>query len=201
MRLTPVITASIERLLNGMIYREPALKMARQRVQGRVLHISLQEFSTPLILVFSAQRLDVLTVCKQDAEAQIITRLAVLAKLRDRQQLTALIRSGELQVQGDIRLVQDVVALLDLVLDDWPYWLSLKLGDVGAHVVSQVLLAGTGWLTHHAKRAESYLAQSITDEWRLAPGRFEACWLADETTVLADKTKTLTHRLDKLEGK
>jgi ubiquinone biosynthesis protein UbiJ len=40
--------------------------------------------------------------------------MSVLPKLRDRQQLTALIRSGELEVEGDIQVVQNFVALTDL---------------------------------------------------------------------------------------
>ena len=39
--------------------------------------------------------------------------MSVLPKLRDRQQMTALIRSGELEVEGDIQVVQNFVALSD----------------------------------------------------------------------------------------
>jgi ubiquinone biosynthesis protein UbiJ len=38
----------------------PALKPARQRLNGKVLRIVLKEFSTPLVLVFSERQLDVL---------------------------------------------------------------------------------------------------------------------------------------------
>ena len=44
----------------------------------------------------------------------VITRLSVLWPLRNRQQLTALIRSGDLEVQGDLQVVQNMVALCDL---------------------------------------------------------------------------------------
>lgn len=40
----------------------------------------------------------------------MITRLSVLPKLRNRQQLTALIRSGDLEVQGDLQVVQNMVS-------------------------------------------------------------------------------------------
>ncbi len=43
----------------------------------------------------------------------MITRLSVLPKLRNRQQLTALIRSGDLEVQGDLQVVQNMVSLSD----------------------------------------------------------------------------------------
>ncbi|MDM6737508.1 DNA recombination protein RmuC, partial [Enterobacter hormaechei] len=40
-------------VLNAFLYRAPALKTARQRLNGKVLRIVLKEFSTPLVLVFS----------------------------------------------------------------------------------------------------------------------------------------------------
>ncbi|STQ08453.1 protein YigP [Enterobacter cloacae] len=104
MPFKPLVTAGIENVLNAFLYRAPALKAARQRLNGKVLRIVLKEFSTPLVLVFSERQLDVLGEWEGDADCSVITRMSVLPKLRDRQQLTALIRSGELEVEGDIRL-------------------------------------------------------------------------------------------------
>jgi ubiquinone biosynthesis protein UbiJ len=110
----PLVTAGIENALNAFLYRAPALKTARQRLNGKVLRIVLKEFSTPLVLVFSERQLDVLGEWEGEADCSVITHMSVLPKLRDRQQLTALIRSGELEVEGDIQVVQNFVALSDL---------------------------------------------------------------------------------------
>lgn len=99
MPFKPLVTAGIENVLNAFLYRAPALKAARQRLNGKVLRIVLKEFSTPLVLVFSERQLDVLGEWEGDADCSVITRMSVLPKLRDRQQLTALIRSGELEVE------------------------------------------------------------------------------------------------------
>ena len=103
MPFKPLVTAGIENVLNAFLYRAPALKAARQRLNGKVLRIVLKEFSTPLVLVFSERQLDVLGEWEGEADCSVITHMSVLPKLRDRQQLTALIRSGELEVEGDIR--------------------------------------------------------------------------------------------------
>ena len=50
-------------------YRAPALKAARQRLNGKVLRIVLKEFSTPLVLVFSERQLDVLGSGKETPTA------------------------------------------------------------------------------------------------------------------------------------
>lgn len=59
MPFKPLVTAGIENVLNAFLYRAPALKAARQRLNGKVLRIVLKEFSTPLVLVFSERQLDV----------------------------------------------------------------------------------------------------------------------------------------------
>ncbi|VEA07918.1 Protein YigP clustered withubiquinone biosynthetic genes [Salmonella enterica subsp. salamae] len=100
MPFKPLVTAGIEGLLNTFLYRSPALKSARTRLQGKVLRVELKGFSTPLVLVFSERQVDVLGAWEGEADCTVITQAGVLPKLRDRQQLAALIRSGELEVQG-----------------------------------------------------------------------------------------------------
>lgn len=202
MLFMPLISAGIERLLNGALYREPALQAARQRLHGKILRLSLQEFSTPLVLVFSEQQLDVLNHWQDETDATVTTRLVVLAKLRDRQQLAGLIQSGDLQVKGDIRLVQHVAALLDLALSDPAHWIAYRTGDVAAQGITRLLSAGTGWIKRTANNTERYLAQALTEEWRLAPGQSEVNgFFAHETAELVRDCESLTRRLDKLEGK
>lgn len=113
MPFKPMVAAGIERVLNTFFYRDSALKAARQRLYGKVLRVVVQEFSAPIVLVFSERQVDVLSEWEGEADCSVITRLNVLPKLRDRQQLTALIRSGELEVQGDIQVVQNLSSLMD----------------------------------------------------------------------------------------
>ncbi len=63
----------------------------------------------------------------------------MLPKLRDRQQLAALIRSGELEVQGDIQVVQNFVALADLAEFDPAELLAPYTGDIAAEGISKAL--------------------------------------------------------------
>lgn len=91
MPFKPLVTAGIESLLNTFLYRSPALKTARSRLLGKVLRVEVKGFSTSLILVFSERQVDVLGEWAGDADCTVIAYASVLPKLRDRQQLTALI--------------------------------------------------------------------------------------------------------------
>ena len=130
MPFKPLVTAGIESLLNTFLYRSPALKTARSRLLGKVLRVEVKGFSTSLILVFSERQVDVLGEWAGDADCTVIAYASVLPKLRDRQQLTALIRSGELEVQGDIQVVQNFVALADLAEFDPAELLVPYTGDI-----------------------------------------------------------------------
>jgi ubiquinone biosynthesis protein UbiJ len=201
MPIKPLVTAGIENVLNTFLYRSPALKTARQRLNGKVLRIVLKEFSTPLVLVFSERQLDVVGEWEGEADCSVITHMSVLPKLRDRQQLTALIRSGELEVQGDLQVVQNFVALADLAEFDPAELLAPYIGDIAAESISKVLRGGSSFLRKGLQRQQRYVAEVITEEWRMAPGTLELAWFAEETSAVERAVDALTKRLEKLEGK
>ncbi|VUS81829.1 ubiquinone biosynthesis protein UbiJ [Klebsiella spallanzanii] len=201
MPFKPLVTAGLETVLNTVLWRDRALKPARQRLLGKVLRVELQEFSDPVVLVFSERQVDVLGAWEGEADCTVITRLSVLPQLRNRQQLTALIRSGDLEVQGDLQVVQNTVTLCDLAEFDPAELLAPYTGDVVAEGFSKVLRGGARFLLHGAQRQQRYVAEAITEEWRLAPGPLELAWFAEETAAVERALTALEKRLETLEGK
>ena len=195
MPFKPLVTAGIESLLNTFLYRSPALKTARSRLLGKVLRVEVKGFSTSLILVFSERQVDVLGEWAGDADCTVIAYASVLPKL------AALIRSGELEVQGDIQVVQNFVALADLAEFDPAELLAPYTGDIAAEGISKALRGGAKFLHHGIKRQQRYVAEAITEEWRMAPGPLEVAWFAEETAAVERAVDALTKRLEKLEAK
>lgn len=201
MPFKPMVSSAIERALNTFLYRERALKSARARLHSKVLRIVVQEFSSPFVLVFSERQVDVLGAWEGDADCSVITQLRVLPKLRDRQQLTALIRSGELEVQGDIQVVQNLVTLMDQAEFDPAEVLAPWTGDIAAEGISKLLRGGARFLQNGFRRQKHYVSEVLTEEWRVAPGALEVAWFAEETAAVERAVDALAKRLDKLEGK
>ncbi|WP_313069365.1 ubiquinone biosynthesis protein UbiJ [Atlantibacter hermannii] len=201
MPVTPMITAGIEGALNAFLYRDRALKSARQRLQGKVLRVALREFSTPLILIFSERQVDVLGQWEGETDCSVTTRLSVLPELRNRQQLTALIRRGDLEVEGDIQVVQNFASLMDLAEFDPAELLAPYIGDIAAEGLSKVFRSGARIVKISVGRNQRYLAEAVTEEWRMAPGSLEVAWFAEETDALARSLDALISRLDTLEAK
>ncbi|MDX6020804.1 SCP2 domain-containing protein [Scandinavium sp. V105_16] len=201
MPFQPMVTAGIEGVLNTFLWRERALKPARQRLLGKVLRVELKEFTAPLVLVFSEQQIDVLSAWEGEADCTVSTRIGVLPQLRNRQQLTSLIRSGDLEVQGCLQVVQNFVALADLAEFDPAELLAPYTGDIVAEGVSKVLRGGANFLQRGVQRQQRYVAEVITEEWRMAPGSLEVAWFAEESAAVVRAVEALTKRLEKLEGK
>lgn len=201
MPFKPLVTAGLETVLNTFLWRDRALKPARQRLLGKVLRVELQELSEHVVLVFSERQVDVLGAWEGEADCTVRTRLSVLPQLRNRQQLTALIRSGDLEVQGDLQVVQNTVTLCDLAEFDPAELLAPYTGDVVAEGFSKVFRGGARFLLRGAQRQQRYVAEAITEEWRLAPGPLELAWFAEETAAVERALAALEKRLETLEGK
>lgn len=201
MLLTPLLTGVLETSLNSLLFRDRSMKTARQRLAGKVLRIELHELSSPLVLLFSEQRVDVLGQSEDRADCTVQTRVPVLLKLRDRQQLSPLMRSGELIVEGDIQVVQQLVGLLDLAEWDPAEWLAPYVGDIAAQGVSQIVGKGFSLLKSGLQSQQRYVAETLTEEWRMAPGPLEVVWFNEEVDATVRSVDALIARLDKLEGK
>ena len=78
MPFKPLVTAGLETVLNTFLWRDRALKPARQRLLGKVLLVELQELSEPVVLVFSERQVDVLGAWEGEADCTVRTRLSVL---------------------------------------------------------------------------------------------------------------------------
>lgn len=201
MTLTPLLTASLESALNQILYRDRGLKAARQRLNGRSLAIVLAELQQPVTFVFSENQVDVIGAWGDTPDCTVKTRLATLPKLRDRQQLTALIRSGELEVEGDLQLVQQFSALLDLAELDPAEYLAPWIGDIAAEGLTKFARRGFNALRRDVERKQSYLGQTLTEEWRLATGKLELAWFSEEVDALTRSLDALDARINQLEVK
>ncbi|MDZ7279861.1 SCP2 domain-containing protein [Pantoea eucrina] len=201
MTFTPLITGGLETALNRILYRDRSLKAARQRLAGKVLTLRLQELDFPVVLVFSELQLDVLSDWQDRSDCTVTLSLSTLPKLRDRQQLTHLIRSGELNVDGDLQVVQQFSALMDLAELDPAEYLAPWIGDIAAQGVSQAAQQALAFVQKRVLRRRDDLGQVLTEEWRVAPGALEQAWFSDEVEAMERSLNAFEARLAQLEAK
>nr|WP_249213173.1 MULTISPECIES: SCP2 domain-containing protein [unclassified Tatumella] len=197
----PLLTAVIENTLNRVLYQDRGLKAARQRLKGKVLTLKFSEFSTPLVLVFSEQQLDVIGDWQGDSDCTVSLALSVLPELRDRQNMTALIRQGRLDVQGDLQVIQQFSALIDLAELDPAEYMAPLVGDIAARGISRAGQRLFSFARQQISGKQQQLGEILTEEWRVAPGALEVAWFCEETAALDKTLEALDARLAQWEKK
>ena len=133
----PLLTATIETALNKVLSLDPDAAAKLSQLQGKRLVVELDDLKQRFALVFSC-KVDVLALADApgpagDDECVIKTRLSVLPSLRDTSQLTRLIKSGELEVNGELAIAQAFSGLLQSLNIDLEEQLAIRTNDVIAH--------------------------------------------------------------------
>ncbi|MDK6201456.1 SCP2 domain-containing protein [Proteus mirabilis] len=199
--LYPLITASMETALNHVLYQENVLKPARNRLAGKVLALSINEFPQSIYLIFSEQQVDVLTQWNDETDCTIKTKLLTLIKLTDRQKLSELINRGDITIEGDMQVVQNWSALLDMAPWEPAQYLAPYIGDLAAEGLSLAANKGLKLFTTLFGRQKAYLRDALIEEWKTAPSTLETVHFYDEIEQLAQQTAELEKRLSTLEKK
>ena len=196
----PMITALLEQGLNRTLWQDRGAKSTRQRLKGKVLTFVIRELSQPIVLHFSEQQIDVLSTITSDSDCTVSLSVQVLPKLQDRKNLTTLIKSGQVEVEGDLQVIQLFSTLIDLAEFDPAEYLAPWIGDLLAHSVTQTGKNITNFLQRTFIRRQSQVSDTLIEEWRVVPGALEQAWFCEEVQAVERQFTALEERLSKLES-
>lgn len=175
--------------------QQPVAGERLQRYQNQALKLQLKELPQPIWLVCTAQRL-VLSSEQSHADCTLTTSLFTLPKLRERSQITALIKSGELDMTGDVQLAQVLAGMLQDVRWEPEQALSQWVGEVPAHMVWQPLRRMGHWLNRQQREWRLNTTELLQDEVRVMPHPLEVQHFLDEVDKLEAATSQLETRID-----
>ena len=197
MPLDPFVTGVVETAINKLLQDDPENTRRLTRLKGKVIKIHLKELKKDLIFVFSHQ-IDVLSQYEGEPDCYLALNLSVLPELREQANLTQLIKSDQLVLEGDIQLAQQFSSLLSGLKPDIEEQLSKYTGDVVAHTVVSGVKGGLSWLQGRAQKHQTHLAEVITEEWKLAPAPLEIAHFCDQVDDLNSGVSRLEARLNRL---
>ena len=98
-------------------------------------------------------------------------------------------------------MVQQLVTLLDLAELEPAEWLAPYIGDVAAETIGQVVHKSSRFLSKQLQQQQLYLAEAITEEWKMAPAPLEVVWFNEEVDATVRATEALNARLAIMETK
>lgn len=197
MPLDNLIYGLLETGVNKLHQLDSSAKKKRKALAGSIIGISLKEINKPLYFVISNQQIDLLSNYEAQPDCFIRLNILALIELQDNHQLTSLIKSGQLAVDGDIKIVQQFALLLTEMDIDWEEHLSTKVGDLLAHKIVYILKQAKKTVHKQGAKAQKQLAEIITEELKLAPGPLEVAHFCDQVSEIEKQVATLEKQLSR----
>jgi len=197
MPLDNLVCGVLETGFNKLHHLDSSAKQKRKALDGTIIGVLLKEINKPLYFVISHQQIDLLS--RYDGEPDCFIRLNVLAlvELQDNHQLTKLIKTGQLEVDGDIKIVQQFALLLTEMDIDWEEHLATKVGDLLAHKIVYLAKQARKTFIKQGDRAQKQIAEIITEELKLAPGPLEVAHFCDQVSDIEKQFAALEKKLNR----
>lgn len=188
-----------EPMLNHVLQYDSDASNKLKKLNNKSLSVELTDISVNLTVKVFDNKVFV-SGQSEPADCVIKTSLDGLQKLSDAAQITAMIRQGQLDLEGDLHVAQGFSGLLMDNDIDWQEWLSEYLGDAMTFKLSQAIKnQRTYWV--RKKRDLDYTAQSaLVDELRVTPDRIEVERFVADVDQLNAQTERLTLEIQKLKA-
>jgi ubiquinone biosynthesis protein UbiJ len=200
-RIPEAALAALEQTINRLIALDPEGARRLEPMQGRVICIELSGFGTRIYLIPGPADLQLFGT--YDAEPDCVMRGSPVALARmgvtDRKEDSLF--SGQVQVEGDTRLAQELGDFFSALDIDWEEQLSRLTGDPIAHQVGSRVRAAGRWSRHAFDTLADDLKEYLQEEARLLPTHYEMDAFLGDVDTLRDDSERLAARLDRLRRK
>ncbi|NMP16155.1 SCP2 sterol-binding domain-containing protein [Thalassotalea sp. Y01] len=194
------LTALLETLANHLLALDNNTAAALEKLDNRSLTLLINEVGFPLTFHVSNQHINVIAN-KLNDDCLIATNLDTLIKLKDLELLTSLIKSGELDIIGDVKVAQQFAAIQENLDIDWQTLLAERIGDVPTHQLTKLL----DWLQRKINFAKQQISEDASEyflhEARLVVTEPEILDFNQQVAELAKQTDTLQQQLNSILAK
>ncbi|CAG9294907.1 ubiquinone biosynthesis accessory factor UbiJ [Celerinatantimonas diazotrophica] len=197
MPFAPLMSACLELVSNHYLSLDEHSSKRLSKLNGRVVAVRI----TPLPIIYfsiESHQLDILNHFEGQPDSQLTASALSSLKLRDPNSLPELIKSGEVELTGDIRLIQQFAALFSDVQPDFEQRLSLLIGDVPAHLLVQQVHKLVAMVRQSSAQSVARGADLAIEEWRIGVGKTQFNDFAGDISALKSQLDQFEARLKQL---
>ena len=193
-----LVCAVIETTINQLLTLDASADHRIAPLRNKAFKLTLQEYRQPLYFFVTQQRVEILSQYEGPLDVALTVAASALAQLQNNGAITELIKSEQLIISGDIKLLQQFAELLTQLDIDWAEHLSHYTGDVIAyHTIENLNKIGTK-LKMLKSAAHEQAADYLTQELRLAPSQLEFVHFSDQVACLNQDLIELESRISTL---
>jgi len=193
-----LVCAVIETTINQLLALDSSAQLRIAPLRGKAFKLTLQQYQQPLYFFFNHQRVEILGQYEGALDVELVVSASALGQLQDNGAITKLIKSEQLVIVGDIKLLQQFAELLTKLDIDWAEHLSHYTGDVVAYHSIESLKKISSSLSNLKSATTEQAALYITQELKLAPGQLELVHFSDQVTSLSQRLSELESRISTL---
>jgi ubiquinone biosynthesis protein UbiJ len=192
------VLAALEAVLNRYLALDPEGAARLAQLQGRPICIEIKGFGTRLYMVPGANDVQLYGAYAGEPDCLVRGTPIGLARLGLAERKEDSLFGGDVDVEGDTRLAQDLGAFIAGLDVDWEEQLSRLVGDPVAHQVGQGLRSLGQWGRKSAETLTQDLQEYLQEEARLLPTNYEVQAFLDRVDNLRDDVERLAARVERL---
>ncbi|MCU0937018.1 MAG: SCP2 sterol-binding domain-containing protein [Gammaproteobacteria bacterium] len=190
----------LEEAVNRWLALDPSSVACLSRIEGRVLRLEVAGLPEPLFLGVLGGGLQLGTDPPTDPHVTLRGPPFSLLRLL-RSDGGAPLLDGDVQVEGDMGVLQDLHACLAALEVDWEELLARRVGDVAAHGLARQARAIAGWVGDGRESLGLDLREYLWEEARLLPRREAVEEHLSAVDALRDDVERLVKRVERLEAR
>lgn len=194
--LQQVLTSSLELLINKALSLNTS-KVDLKKLAQKTLTISLSELNFPISLSVDNNNI-IVSGLTERADCTINTSIKTLQRLKAEQQLTELIKQGQLELSGDIKVAQQFASVAENINIDWQSELAANIGDVPTHKLMQLGRNITDKVQFASKQIQADASEYLVHEKRLLVTRSQIEQFTQQVNQVSNQVDDIAVRIQAL---
>ncbi len=194
--LKQALSAVLEKAINKALKLTINDNSAFNTLAGKQLTLLLEELGFPLTFTLNHQQVLVTTLAQGDCT--VTTSISTLKKIKASQQLTEFIKQDLLDIQGDLKIAQQYLALAESLEIDWQSELANHIGDIPTYQLSRVASFAQNKINFAKTQIQADITEWLVHEQKLIVSATELKQFNLQVTQAAEQFDTLQQRLAKI---
>lgn len=193
-----LLSATIEQLLNRVIELDSQLVNSLAKTSRQQFSIEVTDLKLAFTFLFDGKKFIILPAVSEQSDCFVSADINTLLALKQPENVTQLIRSGKLNLEGDLHLAQNYSKAFSKIDIDWADHLSQYLGDGPAYTLTNFLQNAKLQSEQQIVYSKNTLTTLLQDELRVSIHPLEAQLFKQQCRHLQQDVAQLEQRISML---
>lgn len=190
------VNAAIERAIDALLKLDPETRQRLSSLEGKVIAVNITSPTLSVVLSIVNQRINVIGQTDTPADTTLSGSLSALRSLSSGNDA---LYQGDVSVEGDIGIGQELKELVAALDPDWEEFLSPVLGDTMVHQLSLFKDGFSSWMQRTGSAMRQNTSEYLQEEAEVLAPNSEIhayCLEVDDVRAAADRLEARVKRME-----